>query len=437
MDPDRATPEPALAPRPLARHDRDAWGDFLRTMAWVGVNTFGGPVAQIGFMHKVAVEQKRWLSDGQFVHLLDFANVIPGPEALELAIHLGYLRRGVAGGVAAGLLFIWPGFVTLTALAWAYQTYGHVPAIAGFLDGVRPVAIALVAAAALRISRRALAGRLSYAVMAAAFLASYLLNVFFVGILALCGLLGFMFGRGQREAKQQDRRLHGWLFIGLVAIVVGSAPLWSSSPKSAFTAGLRVDPGSPAREVRPEISAERLIDVAWVNTKAALVTFGGAYTVLPYLREQTVDRYRWLSDREVADALALGETTPGPLISIGIFLSYLAAGFAGAVVGCIFLFLPSFVLVLGLGRYIERVERVPRARDVLWGFSAGTLGLIIALAAELVPPSIPDVFSGVIAAAAFLAVWRFDVNLVLVVLAGGGVSLVRAGAGQVLTGFGG
>jgi chromate transporter len=168
------------------------------------------------------------------------------------------------------------------------------------------------------------------------------------------------------------------------------------------------------------------MDVAWVNTKAALVTFGGAYTVLPYLREQTVNRYGWLDDRQVIDGLALGETTPGPLISIGIFLSYLVAGLPGAVVGCLFLFLPSFVLVLGLGRYIERVENLPRARDVLWGFSAGTLGLIVALTADLFPPSIPDLFSGVLAVLAFVAVWRFDVNLILVVLIGGGLGLARA-----------
>jgi chromate transporter len=427
MEPDRATlPELALAPRPLARDGRDAWGTFLRTMAWVGLNSFGGPVAQIGFMHKVAVEEKRWLSDGQFVHLLNFANVIPGPEALEIAIHLGYLRRGIAGGVAAGLLFIWPGFVTLTILAWVYQTYGHVPAIAGFLDGVRPVAIALVAAAAVRISKRALKGRLSYAVMTAAFLASYILNVFFVGILVGCGLLGLTLGRHRRDAKQSSSRVPGWLFIVLVAGFVIGARLWSSPQVPEVANVPHVEQGPRPRQAQPEISAGRLMDVAWVNTKAALVTFGGAYTVLPYLREQTVDRYRWLSDREVVDGLALGETTPGPLISIGIFLSYLAAGLPGAVVGCFFLFLPSFLLVLVLGRYMERIENLPHARDVLWGFSAGTLGLIIALAADLVPPSIPNLFSGLVAALAFVAVWRFDVNLIVVVLVGGGLGLARA-----------
>jgi chromate transporter len=167
------------------------------------------------------------------------------------------------------------------------------------------------------------------------------------------------------------------------------------------------------------VSKERLIQVAWVNTKAALVTFGGAYTVLPYLREQMVEKLRWLSDRHVMDALALGETTPGPLISFGIFLSYLAAGLPGAIVGCIFLFLPSFLLVLSFGKYIEKIEHLPHARDILWGFSAGTLGLIIALAAGLLPTSIPNLPSAILAASAFVAVWRLDVNLLLVVLAGG------------------
>lgn len=186
---DASTPEDALAPRPLPAGARDRWPGFLRTMGWVGLNSFGGPIAQIGFMHRVAVEQRRWVSDGQFVHLLNFANVLPGPEALELAIHLGYLRRGPLGGIAAGLPFIWPGFVALTALAWVYRSYGEVAGVAGFLDGVRPVAMALVAAAAVRISRKALAGRLSYVLMGAAFLASYLLGVPFVAILVGCGLL--------------------------------------------------------------------------------------------------------------------------------------------------------------------------------------------------------------------------------------------------------
>lgn len=419
------TADSALAPHPLPRAERDPWPAFLRTMAWVGLNTFGGPVAQIGFMHKVAVEQRRWLTDGQFVHLLNFANVLPGPEALEIAIHLGYLRRGVLGGIAAGLLFIWPGFVALTALAWIYESYGSMAAVAGFLDGVRPVAMALVAAAAVRISRKALKGRLSYVLMAAAFLASYVAGVPFVAILVGCGVLGLALGERHREARQANPRLYGWAFVVLVAVLVTGARLSPSFPVARSAEPLRDEQGVTSTVEDAQRPPARLVDVAWVNTKAALVTFGGAYTVLPFLREQTVDRYGWLSDRQVVDGLALGETTPGPLISVGIFLSYLAAGLAGAVVGCFFLFLPSFLLVLGLGRYIERVEHLPRAKDVLWGFSAGTLGLIVALAATLFPASVPDLFAAALGFLAFVAVWRFDVNLIVVVLAGGGLGLLR------------
>jgi chromate transporter len=425
MEEHGATSEPALAPRPLPSAERDPWPGFLRTMAWVGLNTFGGPVAQIGFMHRVAVEQRRWLGDAQFVHLLDFANVLPGPEALELAIHLGYLRRGVLGGIAAGVLFIWPGFATLTALAWLYRTYGHVAGVAGFLDGVRPVAMALVAAAALRISRRALKGRLSYVLMSAAFLASFAFSAPFVAILLGCGALGFALGPRHRESAGASARRYGWLFVLLVAGAVAGARLLPADRAAGPVAPPGHHATSPGVDL-PERPRAPLVDVAWVNTKAALVTFGGAYTVLPYLREQTVNRHGWLTDREVLDGLALGETTPGPLICVGIFLSYLAAGLPGAVVGCVFLFLPSFVLVLGLGRYVERVENLPHARDVLWGFSAGTLGLIVALAATLLPASVPDLFAAVIGALALAAVWRLDVNLIVVVLVGGAAGLARA-----------
>lgn len=413
--PDAPPADDALAPRPLPPSERDPWPSFLRTMAWVGINTFGGPVAQIGVMQRVAVEQRHWLTDAQFIHLINFAHILPGPEALEVAIHLGYLRRGVLGGIAAGLLFIWPGFVSLTALAWVYRTYGHLAAVDGFLGGVRPVAMALVAAAAVRLSRRALRGGLSYAVMAAAFLASYVIDAPYIAILVGSGLLGLALGG--RRSESSDRKRHGWLFAVLVLALVGGTQLWRHrlAPVDHAPATARSSAALPP----PVVTGERLAQVAWVNTKTALVTFGGAYTALPYLREQTVEHHGWLNDRAVIDALALGETTPGPLISVAIFLSYLAAGFQGAVVGCICLFFPAFVLVLGLGRYIDRVEKSRHARALLWGFSAGTLGLIVALAASVVPGSLPDLFSIAVAVAAFIAVWRFNANLLLVVITGG------------------
>ena len=246
-------------------------------------------MAQIGFMHKVAVGQRKWLTDGQFVHLLNFANVLPGPEALEISIHLGYLRRGIWGGIAAGLLFIWPGFVSLTALAWIYLKYGHIEAVSGFLNGVRPVAMALVGAAAVRISKKAIKGRLSYLLMMTAFLASYLLNLPFLAILAACGSLGLWLGRQQRGADLHHSKVHGWLFVLVVILLVGTH-FWFTLGQGGGLEAVDVEVSVPAPAT--EITGERLIQVAWVNTKAALVTFGGAYTVLPYLREQTVVQHR-------------------------------------------------------------------------------------------------------------------------------------------------
>lgn len=177
-------------------------------MFWVGINSFGGPVAQIGVMHQEAVERRKWVTDAEFVHLLNFANILPGPEALEIAIHLGYLRRGIRGGIVAGLLFIWPGFVSLTALAWVYLNYGALKGVTGFLDGMRPAAMALIAAAAVRLSSRALKGPAAYTLMTIAFLASYLIGVPFLPVLLGSGFLGLWLAR--RGGGAPAKPFHGF-----------------------------------------------------------------------------------------------------------------------------------------------------------------------------------------------------------------------------------
>jgi chromate transporter len=412
---EHATAASSVVPRPLAPEAREPWPSFLRTMAWIGLNTFGGPIAQIGVMHREAVERRRWLTDGEFVHLLNFANVLPGPEALEIAIHLGYLRRGALGGIAAGLLFIWPGFVTLTVLGWLYVEYGNVGPVAAVLDGVRPVAVALIAFATVRLSTRALKGEIAYLFLAATFVASFLLHVPFL-LLLLGGGVGGVLLAGRR-ARSPARRGSQRIALALVVVAFGTG--FALERRAA---------GPAARGVAPfaqETGARRQAEIAWVNTKAALVTFGGAYTVLPYMREQFVERKGWVEDAQIADALALAETTPGPLICFGVFLSYLAGGLAGAIVGTVFLFLPSFVLVLGLGRHVERVERIPRAADFLWGVSAATIGLILAMSAQVAPMSIDGAVDALVAAAALLTLWRLDANLLLVVAGGAAIGLLR------------
>jgi chromate transporter len=400
---------------PLPPEQRDSWRAFLRAFAWIGLNSFGGPVAQIGVMHEEAVEKRGWVTGDQFLQLLNFANLLPGPEALELAIHLGWLRRGVAGGLVAGMLFVLPGFVSLTALGWLYVTWGRLELVSAILDGIRPVGIGLIAAAALRISAKALGDRLALALCGGAFLAKYLLDVPFVLLLVACGAMGIILA--SRGAARVDAPLR-FAFFGLLVAVVVALSFTRSAPVSP-------DLAAPSQRVVSSSDPERLAAIAWVNTKAALVTFGGAYTVLPYLREQFVDRHRWLPDAAMIDALALAETTPGPLISVGVFLSYLAGGFAGACVGALFLFGPSFLFVLGLSRHMLRIERLPRSREFLRGVSAGTLGLILALSAQLVPSMVRDPFSAAVGLAAFVAVVRWKANVIAVVAAGAALGALQ------------
>jgi chromate transporter len=254
--------------------------------------------------------------------------------------------------------------------------------------------------------------------MAAAFVASFVLHVPFLLLLACGGIAGVLLARPTAAGQRGSQRLA----LGLVVVAFGAGfALRSTAPATEAVV-------PPAIDFAQESGPRRQAEIAWVNTKAALATFGGAYTVLPYMREQFVREKGWVGDAQIADALAMAETTPGPLISFGIFLSYLAGGLTGAIVGGVFLFLPSFVLVLGLGRHIEKVERVPRASQFLWGVSAATIGLILAMAAQVVPLSIEGALDAALAVAAFVALWRFKASLLLIVAAGGAIGLATGPA---------
>jgi chromate transporter len=252
--------------------------------------------------------------------------------------------------------------------------------------------------------------------MAAAFVASFVFRVPFLLLLLGGGVAGVLLASTRTGSAPESSRP---MALALVLLAFGAG--FALRPASS-----RPDHASaPVAGFALETGARRQAEIAWVNTKAALATFGGAYTVLPYMREQFVREKGWVGDAQIADALAMAETTPGPLISFGIFLSYLAGGLAGAVVGSVFLFLPSFVLVLGLGRHIEKVERIPRAPEFLWGVSAATIGLILAMAALVVPLSVRGVVDGLIAAAAFVALSRYKANLLLLVALGAAIGLAR------------
>jgi chromate transporter len=382
---------------------------FLK-LGWLA---FGGPVGQIGLMHLEVVERRRWIDEDEFVRALNFCHLLPGPEALQLAIYIGWRRAGYWAGILAGVLFILPGYVTLTALAWIYVHYGKSPQVLGVLWGFRPVGLALLLAALVRISRAVLKG-------------------IFPVVLAILAFVAFYFGR-----------------VPYILVLLGSG--------LAYIGWRRVGPGARAvttaasllfatRADAAESMARRLADISWFFFKVGIFSFGGAYAALPFIRQGAVMKYGWISDHQMIDALALGETTPGPLISIGIFVGFLAGNGArvpwlGATASTFCLFLPSFLFVLPAARHMNWLTSKPGLKEFLKGVTSGVVGLIFSISIPLaqvafMPAGTIDWVTVTLGLAAFcvLTFWKWRLNVVVVVLAGGVLGLLRAFAPELFGG---
>src|SRR6266496_4859027 len=380
---------------------RELFWYFLK-LGWLA---FGGPVGQIGLMHLQMVERQKWISEDEFVRALNFCHLLPGPEALQLAIYIGYKKAGYWAGILAGVLFILPGYITLSALAWIYVHYGKTPQVLGVLWGFRPVGLALLLAALVRISRAALKGVFPVVLAIAAFAGFYVARLPFLVVLFTCGLVFIAWQR------------------------MGPGSRLAAAAASLLIAG---------RADAAESMARRVFDISWFFFKVGLFSFGGAYAVLPYIREGAVATYGWISDRQMIDALALGETTPGPLISIGIFVGFLAGQGArvpwlGATASTFWLFLPSFLFVLPAARYMNWLTSRPGLREFLKGVTSGVVGLIFSISIPLakvafMPGGSIDWITVVLGLAAFavLTFWRWRLNVVVVVAAGGVLGLLRA-----------
>jgi chromate transporter len=380
-------PRPRKATFSIARRYHRAVREIVWFFLKMGWLAFGGPVAQIGLMHLECVERKRWIDEDEFVRALNFCHVLPGPEATQMAIYIGWKRAGYVAGALAGLMFILPGYLTLTTLGWVYLRYGESSVVNNVLWGFRPVGLALILAAMVRIGRAALKSVPQVLLALLAFVAFTFFQVGFVWVLAGCALL-----------------YSGWRWAaGLIVLV----------PRVA--------------------EAGRTADLSWFFLKAGLVSFGGAYALLPFLREGAVAHHHWIGDRQMIDALALGETTPGPLISIGIFIGYLAGGMSGATVAAVGLFLPSFVLVLLGARHIDAVSRREGVKQLLKGVTAGVVGLMLSVSLLLAKVALfrdgmIDWWTVALGLAAFAVLmwWKWRLNVVAVVIGGGLIGLVRA-----------
>lgn len=396
-------------PKRAGAHPAEAQQVSMSEIFWyflkLGWLAFGGPIGQIGLMHLELVERRRWISEDEFVRALNFCHLLPGPEALQLVIYVGYRKAGYRAGILAGVLFIVPGFITLSALAWIYVQYGKTPQVLGVLWGFRPVGLALLLAALVRISRAALKGPFAVLLAITAFVAFYFGRAPFVLVLLGCGLAYIAWRR------------------------MGPGTRAAAAAAALLVAG---------RADAAESMARRVFDVSWFFFKVGLFSFGGAYAVLPYIREGAVATHGWITDHQMIDALALGETTPGPLISIGIFVGFLAghgarAPWLGAAASTFWLFLPSFLFVLPAARYMDWLTSRPGLKEFLKGVTSGVVGLIFSISIPLakvafMPGGTIDGITVVLGVAAFavLTFWKWRLNVVVVVTAGGALGLLRA-----------
>jgi chromate transporter len=369
---------------------------FWWRLGWI---SFGGPAGQIAIMHRELVERFRWISERRFLHALNYCMMLPGPEAQQLATYIGWLMHGTRGGIAAGALFVLPSLFILVALSWMYVRFGEVPAVAAFLNGVKPAVVAIVLAAAWRIGSRTLRHPLLWAIAAAALLALAVASVPFPLVIAGAALAGVIGGKlapdafrgaghapgavapeasviDDDSATPSHARFSARRLALVVAVFLG---IWAGTiGLLAATFGWHGD----------------FTRMAWFFTKSALITFGGAYAVLPYVLQGAVEDNGWLTAAQMIDGLALGETTPGPLIMVVAFVGFLggwtkealggdavlAAAIVGACVATFFTFLPSFLFILAGGPLVEGTRDEIRLTAPLTAITAAVVGVIINLA---------------------------------------------------------
>lgn len=419
------------------------FGEAFRFWLKLGFISFGGPAGQIAIMHQELVERKRWISERRFLHALNYCMVLPGPEAQQLATYIGWLMHRTWGGIVAGGLFVLPSLFILIALTWIYIAWGNIPAIAGMLYGIKPAVTAIVVFAAIRIGSRALKNGVLWGIAAAAFIALFALKLPFPLIVIGAGLIGAIGGRvapalfATGGGHGDSGKSYGAAVIGdntptphhalfrwtrFAAVLVVAVLLWGAAMALLMTIYGWDGP---------------LTQMGWFFTKAALLTFGGAYAVLPYVYQAAVEQYQWVTPLQMIDGLALGETTPGPLIMVVAFVGFVGgwttqflgtdhlfiAGALAATVVTWFTFLPSFVFILLGGPLVETTHGDLKFTAPLTGITAAVVGVILNLAVffayhVLWPEGLQGRFdwpSAIIGIAAFLALWRWKIGIMPVI----------------------
>ena len=418
------------------------WESFTYWLK-LGFISFGGPAGQISMMHQELVEKRRWISEHRFLHALNYTMVLPGPEAQQLATYIGWLMHGVWGGIAAGVMFVLPSLFILMGLTWVYLVYGDLPAVAGVLYGIKPAVTAIVVFAAYRIGSRALKNNVLRGMAILAFIAIFAFKIPFPYIVLAAGILAYIGSRYMPEkfvaggGHDASNKEYGPAIIDDDTPVPEYARFKLSRFITYLFIGLFIGIGVMALLTATYGWENTLTQMSWFFTKAALVTFGGAYAVLPYVYQGGVEQYAWLNGTQMIDGLALGETTPGPLIMVVAFVGFvggwtkeifgpdalLLAGAAGACIATLFTFLPSFLFILLGGPTVEATRHDVKFTAPLTGITAAVVGVILNLAFffayhVLWPNGFEsnfEWFSALIGLSAFIALFRYKAGIVSVI----------------------
>ena len=438
-------PRLPVPPNPIS------FAEAVRFWLKLGFVSFGGPAGQISIMHQELVERRHWISERRFLHALNYCMVLPGPEAQQLATYIGWLMHRTWGGIIAGSLFVLPSLFILIALSWIYLAFGDLPLVAGLLYGIKPAVTAVVLFAAYRIGSRTLRNPALWAVAAAAFLAVFVFDAPFPLIVLGAAAIGVAGGRWAPASFAIDSRHDSDKNYG-PAIIDDDSPT-PDHARFSWRGALLVLVTGVGLWVIAIVALclhfgwhSVFATMALFFTKAALLTFGGAYAVLPYVVQGAVEQHHWLSATQMVDGLALGETTPGPLIMVVAFVGFVggwtqapfgadsiaAAGVVAAVVVTFFTFLPSFVFILLGGPLVESTHQQPHLSAPLSGITAAIVGVILNLAMffawhVLLPGGPEGRFEwplALIGSAALIALFRFRVGIIPTITACGAAGLL-------------
>lgn len=359
-----------------------SWREVFLYFLMLGFVNIGGPVAQITMMYNHMVERRHWLSEDRFVKIMAFCHMLPGPEALQLAIYVGYLKRKLVGGILAGLTFILPGAVVIVFLSWLYVTYGSLPQVNNVLYVLKPAVLGIIGAGILKLGRASIRNVLLAALLIGAFVGMRFAGINFLFILLTAGLLNLL-------------------------IVQNWPAIWPRRATLPTMIGSLI--------VLPFVDS-RWFQMAWLFFKTGLFSFGGAYASIVFLERGAVQQHHWLTSSQLLDGVALSVATPGPFMLFTTFAGFLAGGITGAMIATFFVFLPSFVFVLAGAPYIEKVRHNRWIQAFLAGASAAVVGVIVVVTLDLIPSALIDLPTIAIALVAFLVIVLMKVDVAKVAL---------------------